>query len=60
MKLKLKGHWFDTTEEIQAESQTVLDTLRENNFQEVFQKWRRQWDRCLHTGGNYFEGDGGR
>jgi hypothetical protein len=24
------------------------------------QKWRRRWSRCLHEGGNYFEGDGGR
>jgi hypothetical protein len=29
MKLKLKGRRFDTTGEIQAESQSVLDTLRE-------------------------------
>jgi hypothetical protein len=28
MKLKLKGRWFDTFEEIQAKSQRVLDTLR--------------------------------
>jgi hypothetical protein len=28
MKLKLKGRQFDTTEEIQAESQRVLDTDR--------------------------------
>jgi len=60
MKLKLKGRWFDTTEEKQAESQRVLDTLIEKDFQEVFQKWRRRWDRCLHAGGNYFEGDGSR
>jgi hypothetical protein len=39
MKLKLKGLRFDTTEESQAESQTVLDTLTENDFQEAFQKW---------------------
>ena len=37
----------------------VLDTLTEKDFQEVFQKWRRQWDRCLHAGGNYFKGDSG-
>jgi hypothetical protein len=36
--MKLKGQWFDTTEEIQAESQTVLDTLTEKDFQEAFQK----------------------
>jgi hypothetical protein len=60
MKLKLKGRRFDTIEEIQAESQRVLDTLIEQDFQEAFQKWRRQCDWCLHAGGNYFEGDGGR
>jgi hypothetical protein len=59
IKLKLKGHLFDTTEEIQAKSQSVLDTLTEKNFQEAFQKWR-QWDQSLHAGGNYFEGDGAR
>jgi hypothetical protein len=40
IKLKLKGRRFDTTEEIQAESQSVLDTLTEQDFQEAFQKWR--------------------
>jgi hypothetical protein len=38
MKLKVKGHRFDTNEEIEAESQRVLDTLKENYFQEAFQK----------------------
>lgn len=60
MKLKLKGRRFDTITEIQAETQKVLNTLTEKDFQEAFQKWRRRWDRCLHAGGNYFEGDGGR
>jgi hypothetical protein len=58
MKSKLKGCQFDTNEEIQAESQRVLDTLTLKDFQEMFQKCRRWWDRCLHVGGNYFEGDG--
>jgi hypothetical protein len=60
MKLKLKGHRFDTIEEIQAEVQRVLDTLREKKLQDAFQKCRRLWNRCLHAGGIYFEGDGGR
>jgi hypothetical protein len=60
MKLKLKGRRFDTIEEIQAESQKVLDTLTEEDFQEAFQKWRRRWDRCLYVRGNCFEGDGDR
>jgi hypothetical protein len=60
MTLKLKGRRFDINEEIQAESQTVLDTLTKKDFQEAFQKWTRRWDRCRHAGGNYFEVDGGR
>jgi hypothetical protein len=43
MKLKLKGRRFDTTEEIQFESQTVIYTLTESDFQETFQKCRRLW-----------------
>jgi hypothetical protein len=31
-KLKMKGRWFDTLEEIQAESQRLLDTPTENEF----------------------------
>jgi hypothetical protein len=50
-KLKLKGRRFDTIEEIQAESQRVLDTLTEKDSQEAFQKWRRGWDWCLQVGG---------
>jgi hypothetical protein len=60
MKLKLKGRRFDTFEEIQAESQIVFDTLTGKDFQEVFQKWRRQWDWCLYVEGNYFKEDGSR
>jgi hypothetical protein len=32
MKFKLKGTRFDTTEEIQAESQRMLDTLTEKGL----------------------------
>jgi hypothetical protein len=60
MKLKLIGRRFDTIEEIQTESQRVLDALTEKDFQEAFQKWRRRWDRGLHAGENYFGGDGGQ
>jgi len=38
LKMKLKGRRFQTSEENQAESQAVLNTLRENDFQECFKK----------------------
>jgi transposase len=36
MKIKLKGRRFDTVEEIQAESQKVLNTLTQKDFQDRF------------------------
>jgi hypothetical protein len=51
IKLKLKRCRFDTIEKIQAGSLKVLDTLKENDFQEAFQKWRRWCDRCVHGEG---------
>jgi hypothetical protein len=44
-------------EEIQAESQAVLNTLRENDFQECFKNWQCPWVRCQASEGDYFEGD---
>ena len=59
LKMKLKGQRFRTVEEIQAESQAILNTLQENDFQECFKNWQRRWDRCQASEGEYFEGDAG-
>jgi len=56
--MKLKGRRFQT-EEIQAGSQTVLNTLRENDFQECFKNQERRWDHCQASEWDYFEGDAG-
>jgi hypothetical protein len=55
MKLELKGCRCDIVEEIQAESQRVLDILNEKDLQEAFRKWRRRWDRCLHVRRKYLQ-----
>ena len=57
--MKLKGRRFQTLEEIQAESQAVLNTLGENDFQESNKNWQRHWDPCQPSEGDYFEGDAG-
>jgi hypothetical protein len=36
LKIKLKGRHFDTVEVIDAESQAVLNTLTEPDFQDAF------------------------
>jgi len=56
LKMKLKGRRFQT-EEIQAELQAVLNTLRENDFQECFKNWQRRWDHCQASEGDCSEGD---
>ncbi|KAJ4442368.1 hypothetical protein ANN_03954 [Periplaneta americana] len=55
MKFKLKGHRFSTVEEIQRESQKVLDTLQERDFQEAFQKWQTRWDQYIAAQEDYLE-----
>lgn len=57
LKIRLKGRRFETIEEIQTESQAVLDAFTENDFQTIFQKWKKRWDRCIDAEGNYFKGD---
>ncbi|PNF43638.1 hypothetical protein B7P43_G00695, partial [Cryptotermes secundus] len=52
MKVKLKGRRFDKVEEIQAETQTVLNTLTKKDFQDAFQKWQKRWDRCTRSEGD--------
>jgi hypothetical protein len=37
--MKLKGRHFETIEVIEAESQVVLNTLTEHDFQDAFKKW---------------------
>jgi len=59
MKLRLKGRCFVSTEEIQTESQQVLNMLTPADFNECFQKWQNRWDCCTQAQGDYFKGDGG-
>jgi hypothetical protein len=60
MRVKPKDSHFDTIEVMEVESQAVLNTLTEHDFQDAFKKWRKCWEWCIHAGGDYFEGDGGQ
>ena len=57
--MKLKGRIFQALEQIQAESQAVLNTVRESDFQECFKTWQIRWDRCQALEEDYFEGHAG-
>jgi hypothetical protein len=60
LKIKLRGGHFDTTVVIEAESQAVLNTFTEHDFQDAIKKWQRHCERCISAEGDYFEGDGGK
>jgi hypothetical protein len=54
LKIKLKGHHFDTTEVMEAEWQAVLNTLTEHDFQNAFKNWQNCPERCIRAEGDYF------
>jgi hypothetical protein len=56
--MKLKGRCFETASDIQLESQPVLDSIKANDFHGAFEAWEKQWDRCIRSQEDYFEGDG--
>ena len=60
MKLQLKGCRFDRVKEIERESQNDLGTLREQDFQHMFQQWQWHWDQCVAAHWDCFEGDAAR
>jgi predicted helicase len=42
LKIKLKGRHFDTIEVMEAESQAVLSSLTEHDFQDAFKKFAEE------------------
>jgi hypothetical protein len=33
----------------------VLDSIKENDLHSALEAWKKQWDRCAHCQGDYFE-----
>jgi hypothetical protein len=44
---------------IEPESQAVLNTFPERDFQDALKKLQKSWEWCIRAEGDYFEGDGG-
>jgi hypothetical protein len=58
LKMKLKEQRFETVSDIQRVSEAVLNSIMENDFHSAFEAWEKRWDHCVHSQGDYFEGDG--
>jgi hypothetical protein len=57
LKSSLKGRRFQKIEEIEENSTRDLRAIPQNKFQDAFQNWKKRWERCIKSGGGYFEGD---
>ena len=57
LKTTFKGHRFQTTVEIHENAIRQLHTIIESAFQEAFQQWKKGWEQCTTSTGDYSEGD---
>ena len=57
LKTTLKGHRFQTTEEIQENAVRYLHTITESAFQKAFQQWKKCWQQYIASRRDYFEQD---
>ena len=54
---KLRGCRYETIEEMKEAVTKVIDTLIQDDFDAAFQKILERYNKCIATGGDYFEGD---
>ena len=54
---KLRGCRYDTIEEMKEAVTKVIEMLTQEDFHGAFQKLLEQYNKCIATGGDYFEGD---
>ena len=54
---KVKGCRYETIEEMKVAVTKVIDTLTQEDFHGALQKLLEQYNKCIATGGDYFEGD---
>jgi len=57
LKTTLEGRPFQTIEEIQENTIRELRAITQSAFQEAFQQWKKRWERCIASRGDYIEGD---
>jgi len=57
LKTTLKGCHFQAIEEIRENAIRELHAITGSAFQEAFQQWKKRWEWCITSRGDYFEGD---
>ena len=54
---KLRGCRYETTEEMKEDVTKDIDTLRQEDFHGALKKLFERYNKCIATGGDYFERD---
>lgn len=57
LKSSLRGHRFESVEEIQENSLRTLKAIPEIDYKRCFDDWKKRWHKCVSVKGDYFEGD---
>jgi histone-lysine N-methyltransferase SETMAR len=57
LKSTLKGKRFQDVAEIQLNTTRQLEAIPKQGYQTCTEKWKDHWNRCIQSGGSYFEGD---
>jgi hypothetical protein len=57
VKLVVKGHHLESTEDIQRSVMHALNNIPQNAFQECYKQFQHHWKSCVQVQGMYFEGD---
>ena len=57
MKRDLKGKHFQNVEEVKEKTTEALKAITLPEFQNCFEQWKKRWDKCIDSQGEYFEGD---
>ena len=54
---KLRGCRYETIEEMKEAVTKVIERLTQDDFHGAFQKLLERYNKCIATGGDYFERD---
>ena len=54
---KLRDYRYETIEEMKEAVMKVIDILIQEDFCGAFQKLLERYNKCIASGGDYFEGD---
>jgi transposase len=57
LKLRVKGHRFQTLDSAQKAVTDAIKTLPEADFQSCYEAWKMYWAKCVALEGCYFKGD---